>query len=60
MRSTCPFYGARRMTAWLNTRGFHVNHKRISRLQLLMGIEAIYPNQKLNAPESEHDIYSCL
>lgn len=55
-----PFYGARRMTAWLNSRGFHVNHKRISRLMRLMGIEAIYPKPKLSVPDNEHRIYPYL
>lgn len=27
-----PFYGIRRMTAWLHTQGYSVNHKRIARL----------------------------
>jgi len=36
-----PFYGSRRMTAWLQTKGYEVNRKRISRLMELMGIEAV-------------------
>ena len=55
-----PFYGARRMTAWLSTQGFHVNHKRISRLMRLMGIEAIYPKPKLSVPDNERKIYPYL
>ncbi len=27
-----PFYGIRRMTAWLETQGYAVNHKRVARL----------------------------
>ncbi len=38
-----PFYGIRRMTAWLKTQGESVNHKRVARLMRQMGIEAIYP-----------------
>ena len=37
-----PFYGSRRMTAWLGTKGFEVNRKRVSRLMAVMGIEAVY------------------
>ena len=43
-----PFYGARRMAAWLRARGFSVNRKRVSRLMRLMGITAIYPKQRLS------------
>lgn len=37
-----PYYGIRRMTAWLRTQGYQVNHKRVQRLLRLMGLEAIY------------------
>jgi putative transposase len=43
-----PFYGVRRMTAWLRQHGFAVNSKRVSRLLRLMGIEAIYPKPRLS------------
>jgi putative transposase len=36
-----PFYGSRRMTAWLQTQGQMVNRKRVRRLMRLIGIEAI-------------------
>ncbi len=32
-----PFYGIRRMTAWLKTQGETVNHKRVARLMRKMG-----------------------
>ena len=31
-----PFYGSRRMVAWLETQGIEVNRKRVSRLMELM------------------------
>jgi transposase InsO family protein len=34
-----PFYGSRRMTAWLQTQGHMVNRKRVQRLMQLMGLE---------------------
>jgi putative transposase len=37
-----PFYGSRRMTAWLRRAGHEVGRKRVRRLMGLMGIEAIY------------------
>ena len=46
----CPFFGSRRMTAWLNQdEGEHVNRKRIRRLMRLMGLDAVYPRPKLTA-----------
>ena len=43
-----PFYGIKRMTAWLETQGYAVNHKRVARLMHLMGLEAIYPKPRLS------------
>jgi putative transposase len=43
-----PFYGIRRMTAWLRQQGYAVNHKRVSRLLRQMGLEAIYPKRRLS------------
>jgi putative transposase len=37
-----PFFGSRRMTAWLRARGHAVNRKRMRRLMRLLGLEAIY------------------
>jgi putative transposase len=55
-----PFYGSRRMTAWLETQGHEVNRKRISRLMQVMGIEAVYPKPKLSQPGAGHKIYPYL
>ena len=30
--TACPFYGSRRITAWLRTQGHDVNRKRVRRL----------------------------
>jgi putative transposase len=45
-----PFYGIRRMTAWLRQHGYPVNHKRVGRLLRLMGLEALYPKPRLSLP----------
>ena len=45
-----PFYGSRRMTAWLRAQGSAVNRKRVARLMEVMGIEAVYPKPKLSQP----------
>lgn len=41
-----PFYGSRRLTAWLERRGAEVNRKRGQWLLRLMGLEAIHPRPK--------------
>jgi len=41
-----PFYGSRRMTAYLKRLGYSVNRKRVQRLMRIMGIHAIYPKTK--------------
>ena len=55
-----PFYGSRRMTAWLATVGHEVNRKRVSRLMGVMGIEAVYPKPKLSQAGEGHRIYPYL
>jgi len=55
-----PFYGSRKMTEWLATKGYEVNRKRVSRLMDLMGIEAVYPKRKLSQPGEGHRIYPYL
>jgi len=55
-----PFYGSRKMTAWLNSQGQIVNRKRIQRLMRLMGLEAICPKQNLSKPNKEHFKYPYL
>lgn len=55
-----PFYGARRMAAWLRTRGYPVNRKRVSRLMRLMGIIATYPKPRLSAGGPDHKVYPYL
>ena len=49
-----PFYGSRRMAAWLRRQGHPVNRKRVQRVQRLLGLQAIYqkPNTSRPAPES--------
>jgi putative transposase len=55
-----PFYGSRKMVEWLDTRGFRVNRKRVSRLMELMGIEAVYPKPKLSQRGEGHRVYPYL
>ena len=55
-----PFYGSRRMTAWLKREGHPVNRKRVQRLMRLMGLEAIYPKPNLSKRRQDHKIYPYL
>jgi putative transposase len=55
-----PFYGSRRMTAWLNLQGLAVNRKRVQRLMRLMGLEAIYPRPRTSLAHPSHKIYPYL
>jgi putative transposase len=52
-----PYYGVRRMTAWLRSQGYHVHHKRVARLMQTMGIEAIYPKPHLSQTNPLHQVY---
>ena len=55
-----PFYGSRRMTAWLIGQGEAVNRKRVQRLMGIMGLEAIYPKPRLSAAGRGQRIYPYL
>jgi putative transposase len=49
-----PFYGVRRMKAWLETLGYYVGANRVRRLLRLMGLEAIYPKPHLSFNGTDH------
>jgi putative transposase len=55
-----PFYGSRRMTAWLQTQGHMVNRKRVQRLMGLMGLETIYQRPHTSRPAAGHRTYPYL
>lgn len=55
-----PYYGIRRMTAWLRTAGHQVNHKRVARLLRQMGLQAIYPKPHLSLGGPQHKVYPYL
>ena len=58
--TACPFYGSRRMTAWLAREGEAVNRKRVQRLMRLMGLEAIYPKPRTSVAGRGHRVYPYL
>ncbi len=55
-----PFYGSRRMTAWLRQQGHAVNRKRVQRLMRLMGLEAIYRKPRTSLPAAGQRSYPYL
>ncbi len=58
-----PFYGVRRMTAYLSQLdqvGQAVNVKRVRRLMRVMGLEAIYPKPRTTMANSAHKMYPYL
>lgn len=56
-----PFYGVRKMTAWLTeVKKENVNVKRIRRLMRLMDLEAIYAKPRLSVGAPGHRIYPYL
>ena len=56
-----PFYGVRKMTAWLNeVKKENVNVKRVRRLLRLLGVEAIYQKPRLSLAAAGHRIYPYL
>ena len=55
-----PYYGSRRMAAWLATQGPLVNRKRVQRLMRLLGLAAIYQRPNTSKPAAAHKIYPYL
>ncbi|ACN15113.1 transposase (IS150 family protein) [Desulforapulum autotrophicum HRM2] len=55
-----PFYGSRRLVAWLKQEGHPVNRKRVQGLMKKMRIEAIYPKPKLTRRNEAHKVYPYL
>ena len=55
-----PFYGARKIAAWLKSQGQWVNRKRVRRLMRVMGLKAIYRRPKTSQPAAGHKIYPYL
>ncbi|MFQ5875881.1 MAG: IS3 family transposase [Dehalococcoidia bacterium] len=55
-----PFYGSRRMAAWLTRLGYRVSRKRVQRLMRIMGLRAIYRRPRTSQPASGHKVYPYL
>src|SRR6202023_747731 len=55
-----PYYGSRRMQAWLATQVHIANRKRIQRLMRLLGLVAIYQRPNTSKPAAAHKVYPYL
>ena len=55
-----PFYGSRRMKAWLERSGIRVSRKRVQRLMRAMGLRAIYRRPGTSRRSPEHPVYPYL
>ena len=55
-----PFYGIRRLTAWLRQLGHKVNRKRIKRLMELIGWQTIYRKRNTSKKDKQNPVYPYL
>ncbi len=55
-----PFYGSRKIAAWLKSQGHRVNRKRVRRLMQIMGRNAIYRRPRTSKPAPGYKIYPYL
>jgi putative transposase len=55
-----PFYGIRRLTAWLRNLGHKVNRKRIKRLMELVGWQTIYRKRNTSKKDKQNPVYPYL
>ncbi len=56
-----PFYGARKIAAWLKGQNYSVNRKRVRRLMRIMGLKAIYRRPRTSKPAPAiNSIPTCL
>lgn len=55
-----PFYGRYKHTEWLKRKGYDINHKRVGRLLMKMGIQAMVPRPKTTKANQAHDKYPYL
>jgi len=55
-----PFYGVRRLTAWLKGQGYNINRKRVKRLMEVMGWQTIYRKPNTSMCCKEDKVYPYL
>jgi putative transposase len=52
-----PYFGSRRLAAWLATQGRPVNRKPVQRRMRLIGLVAVYQRPNTSKPAAAHNVY---
>ncbi|WP_428839016.1 IS3 family transposase [Methylovulum psychrotolerans] len=55
-----PFYGSRKMVAWLRAEGHCVNRKRVQRLMHILGLAGMAPGPNTSKSHPAHAVYPYL
>lgn len=55
-----PFYGSRKLRAYLHRQGYEVNRKRVQRLMRIIGITSVAPKPNTSKRNKGHKIYPYL
>ena len=55
-----PFFGSRKMTAYLRGMGYRINRKRICRLMGILGLAGMAPGPNTSLPHPRHKVYPYL
>src|SRR5690606_35214593 len=55
-----PFYGSRRMTVWLRSKGYQINRKRVRRLMGILCLVGMAPGPATSKPHPAHKAYPYL
>lgn len=55
-----PFYGSRKMKAYLRSIGHWINRKRVQRLMGILGLAGMAPGPNTSSPHPEHKVYPYL
>lgn len=55
-----PFYGSRKMTAYLRSQGYLVNRKRVIRLMQKLGLQTLYQRKRSRLQNRENRVYPYL
>lgn len=55
-----PYYGTRRMSKYLESKGYNIGRKGLRRYYRIMGLEAVYPKKNLSKRNQAHKVYPYL
>jgi putative transposase len=55
-----PFFGTRRMAAYLQRYGYNIGRKKVKSIYEILGLEAVYPKPNTSQPNKQHTKYPYL